>query len=84
MGLTPPRSPCNRGGLGVALAPTVRHTGKQTGIIMNTYKFRNSQGCILATITAKSSRSAWVKFHKTWHGGPADGVTCEDHGPAEA
>lgn len=51
---------------------------------MNTYKFRNSQGCILATITAKSSRSAWAKFHKTWHGGPADGVTCEDHGPAEA
>ncbi len=45
--------------------------------IMTTYKFRNLQGCILATITAKSARSAWAKFHKAWFIAAGDKVTIE-------
>lgn len=83
-GLTPPRSPCRKRGPRSGVSPDRAAHGNKTGNIMNTYKFRNSQGCILDTIAAKSSRSAWAKFRKTWSVASGDKVTCEDHGPAEA
>ena len=46
---------------------------------MFVYQFRNDQRCILATIVAKSSRSAWAKFRRNWM---THGVTIEFCGAA--
>jgi hypothetical protein len=42
---------------------------------MATFEFHNTQRCLLARIVAKSRRSAWAKFRRTWQ---TDGVTCEE------
>ena len=56
------------GGLGVALAQTVRHTGKQTGNIMKSlYEIKNAKGIHLCYQVAETAAEA-VHAAKVYYG----------------